>query len=127
VCRFDENKNDMKTEIWVSFNYGGWSVYFSRTFELSFIPFIGLRLIFDDENEYDIKLDESDYCHTDIAYSLESNQFEIDVRHSWKHPVREDVIDETIERFKSWERKDSTDLNKLKELMLRNYNERINL
>jgi hypothetical protein len=111
----------MKTEIWVSFNYGGWSLVYSKIIELSFTPFIGLEIIFNDEKEYSVTLNDNAYCSTIISYNLEKQQFEINVRNVWKQPVSNDTVDDVIEQFSDWEKRHSTNINDLKELMLRDY------
>jgi len=114
----------MKTKINVSYNYGGWNISFSKSFNFPFTPFAGMCII-DDENkdvENYIELRETDYRSIDMSYSTKDEQFYIDVRNLWNRPVRPDVIDETIDMFEktNWERQDNTDIDKLKELMDRN-------
>ncbi len=111
----------MKNEIWVSFNYGAWSLVFSKTIDLPFTPFLGLGLIINDEKEYEVKFENNDYCKTLISYNLEKNQFEINVRNVWKRPVSDETIDYVIEMFSDWERHDQTNVVVLKELMSREY------
>lgn len=114
----------MKTEIWVTFNYGGWTIAFSKTFELPFIPFIGLHIddAEADGDEHIIELAENDYCHTYIGYNVKKKMFDVTVRNSWKRPVSDETIDDKIIYFKKhgWERMDSTNIAELKELMKRN-------
>lgn len=107
----------MKTQIYVSYTYYGKSLNFRRTFELPFVPFFGMKLTFDDENEWEICLDNDNYCTTSIDYNLEKKQFEIYVRNVWRQPILDEVIDETIEKYSSWERIDNTNIGDLKELM----------
>lgn len=104
-----------KTEIWISYNYGGWSLIYSKVFDLPFVPFIGLGIIFDDK-EYEITLENNDYCTTEISYNLEKKQFEVNVRHTWKHLVREETIDSIIKKYSNWENQHN-DIDKLKELI----------
>jgi hypothetical protein len=111
----------MKTEIWVSFNYGGWSLVYSKIIELPFPPFIGLDIIFNDEKGYSVTLNDNDYCSTIISYNLEKQQFEIDVRNVWKQPVTDETVDMVIEEYSDWEKRHSTNIDDLKELMLQNY------
>jgi len=112
----------MKTEINVSFNYGGWSLDFRKKIELSFTPFYGL--IINDENNYEnhIRLDNNEHCTTQIYYDLNKKLFYVDVRNRWKFPIRDEVVDETLEIFAktNWERVDNTNIDDLKELMNRN-------
>ena len=112
----------MKTEIWVSFNYGGWSLVYSKIIELPFTPFIGLDIIFNDEKEYSVTLNDNAYCSTIISYNLEKQQFEIDVRNAWKQPVTNETVDYVIDQFSDWEKRHNTNIDDLKELMLRDYN-----
>ena len=104
-----------KVEIWVNYYYGGWHLSFSKSFDLPFVPFVGLVLVDkykDDENE--VRLET-------IIYDIRENSFLVDVRNVWKCPVDNEVIDETIEVFKKtgWKREDNTNIEDLKELMKR--------
>lgn len=113
-----------KTEIWISYNYGGWSLIYSKVFDLPFVPFFGLGLIFDDANEYEIKLENSDSFFslsiTNISYNIEKEQFEVDIRNVWKKTVSDDTIDSVIKKFSNWEKRHNTDIDSLKNLMKRN-------
>lgn len=110
------------TDIWISFNYGGWSIRFSKEFDLPFVPFIGMSLM-DKINgkENQIEFANHDYCKTDICYEHTDNKFIISVRNAWKRPVSDETIDDIIEIFTDteWIREDNTDIKDLKNLMLR--------
>jgi len=113
-----------RVEIWVNYYYGGIHLSFSKSFDLPFVPFVGLVLVDkykDDENE--IRLEEHSYCHTTIIYDIREDSFLVDVRNVWKRPVDEEVIDEALEIFKNtgWKREDSTNIIELKELMKKDY------
>jgi len=113
-----------RVEVWVSYNYGGWYLAFSKSFDLPFTPFPGLILIDkykDEENE--IRMENHSYCTTTILYDIRENTFLVDVRNVWNRPVDEEVIDEALEIFKKtgWTRMDSTKIQELKELMKRDY------
>jgi len=117
----------MITDVWVNFNYGGWTISFKKTFDLPFTPFYGLVL--NDTkgvHENDIHFETHDYCRTRIDYSIEEERFNVDVRHVWKHPVTDEAIDSEIETFTNtgWERKDRTNIDDLKTLMKREHNNR---
>ena len=88
--------------------------------ELTFQPFFGLEIIFNDEKEYKVELVNNDYCNTSIGYNIEKKQFEIDVRNVWKQPVTDETIDYVIEQFSDWEKRHNINIYDLKELMLRN-------
>lgn len=107
----------MKNEIWVSYNYGGRALVFSKDLNLPFPPFFGLGIIINDEKEHTIFLENNDYCTTIISYNLEKEQVEINVRNVWRRPVSDETIDETIDMFSDWQRHDNEDVNLLKELM----------
>lgn len=118
----------MKIDIWVSFNYGGWMLSFSKTIELPFVPFYGLQLIEnDDEHENIIKIETTEFQEALIYYYVGSDQIEINVRERWKRPVSDETIDETIEIYNhfKWIRHDTTNVDELKALMKREH-ERIN-
>lgn len=115
----------MKAEIWVSFNYGGLTIQFSKVIELAFQPFVGLWICEETEggDQNTIQLNENDYCHTIICYYPRTKMFEVNVRNLWKRPVDDETIDSEIETFTrfGWNRMDSTNIKELKELMARNH------
>jgi len=107
-----------KIEIYNSYNFGGWSLRFKKTFDIPFVPFYGMRLIFDDANEYSVSFENNDYHQTLIDYNVEKNQFEVSVQNWWKRPVSDETIDGVIEKYATWERVDITVIEHLKELMV---------
>lgn len=107
----------MKTQIYTSYNYGGWSLVYKKIIELPFVPFFGLGIITDDEKEYEVKLVNNNYCTTTIDYNLQKQQFEIDIINVWKQPVSDETIDEVIEQFSDWEQIHQTNISDLKKLM----------
>jgi hypothetical protein len=113
-----------RVEVWVSYNYGGWHLSFSKSFDLPFTPFPGLILIDKYKNEEnEIRMENHSYCTTTILYDIRKDAFLVDVRNVWKRPVDEEVIDEALEIFKKtgWTRMDSAKIPELKELMKRDY------
>jgi hypothetical protein len=112
-----------KTEILVQYNFGGRSLVYSKTFDLPFVPFIGLEIIFDDKKGYEIILENNDSCTTIISYNLEKNQFEVTVR-TWKHLVDEETIDLIVEKYTNWKKMHSINVDELKKYMNRKINEK---
>jgi hypothetical protein len=112
----------MKVEIYTSYNYGVWNLSYRKTFDLPFVPFIGLRLCFDSKNDYYVNLDNNNFCRTMIDFDVESQTFVVDVRNVWKNPVSDESIDCVVEQFSSWDSTHTTKIDELKELMQRNYN-----
>lgn len=109
-----------KVEVSVTFNYGGWALWFFKAFELPFAPFYSLWLCHNtDDFEHDVRLENNQYCSTIISYDLVANSFHVDVRNKWKQPVSDETIDGEIESFAAagWERKDTEDIVALKRLM----------
>lgn len=114
----------MKTVIYISFNYGAYSINFSKDFNFPFMPFENLSILDSNGNEeYLIELKSNDYCDVIFQYDINHDYFSIDVRNIWKWPVSNECIDETIEALEAlnWKREDRTDINTLKELMSRDY------
>jgi hypothetical protein len=114
-----------KVKIYISYNYGGWSINFEKEFELPFAPYYDLVLLDNSNNaENNISLVNNDYQITLITYDVVDNSFFVDIRNRWKYPVSDETIDDLIKTFTQtdWIRTDTTDLNKLKELMLREFN-----
>lgn len=107
----------MQTEIWVSYNYGGSSLVFSKTIDLPFTPFFGMGIIINDEKKYSIKLENNSYCSTGIDWNIDKNQFKINAINTWYRTVQDSVIDNVLDMFSDWERHDQTDITALKELM----------
>ena len=112
----------MKVQVWVSYNYGAYSLKFVKDFDLPFAPFYNMVLFdtsdnFTDEN--DIRLVNNDYCDTNIIWYATDEFFEVDVRNIWKHPVTDSTIDDIIKKFfaTKWDREDTEDIAKLKQLM----------
>lgn len=111
-----------KTDIWVSFNYGAYSLRFRKIFELSFVPFFGMWFADDNENyENVIEFNNNEYCTTIIMYNAKDSSFEVNVRNLWKRGASDEAIDYAIEKFTAtgWERRDTTNIPELKELMKR--------
>lgn len=104
----------MTVDIWLSFNYGGWSLQFSKAVDLPFTPFYGMWLTIDDNQ---IQFDTNDFKLTIINYDLSTGGFEINLREYWKRPVSDETIDDIIETYKDWERQDNTNIKELKALM----------
>jgi len=112
----------MKTGVWVSYNYGGWSLIFSKEFDLPFTPFYEMSLLDNGDGwENNVSCDNNDYRRTIIQYDIDKACFTVDVRNVWKRPVSEETIDRTISCFVegNWKRKDTTCIKQLKELMSR--------
>ena len=112
-------------EIEVSFNYGGYTICFSKCIELSFVPFFGLELSekINDEEENSVKLVNNDNCVTIIDYNITEDKFYIYVRNNWtRFGVSDEYLDEIIDNFlkSNWIREDNTNISDLKELMLKN-------
>lgn len=115
----------MKTEIWVTHSYGAHKIIFKKDFDLPFVPFLGLRII-DSKNDEEVIIELSNNkqsWHTLIDYNIKGKFFVVDFRIYWKHPVTDETIDYIIKNFTKlgWERKDTTDIQELKELMKRNW------
>jgi len=105
----------MKTRIYVSYNCGGWSLCFKTDIELPFTPFYEMSLMFDDEASFHVT--NNNYTTSTIYYDLVKNRFLIEIRNNWGRGVRDDVVDEALEIHSGWDRIDTTDINKLKDLM----------
>ena len=114
------------TKVYLAFNYGAWGLGFEKIFELPCAPFYDM-ILFEDENENEnsIRFSNDDCGHSaEIYFNVKEDNFFVDVREHWKYPVRDDVVDDMLEKFTSsgWKRTDTTDVNQLKELMNRDYN-----
>lgn len=108
-----------KVEFFVSFNYFGHSLSYSKLFELPFIPFYGLIMDFDDDICHTVELVNNDYTKTRIYYNIKDEQFVVDVSTYWKRPVSDDTIDHVLKEYKDWECLRDTNIVMLKELMNR--------
>ena len=118
----------MKTKICVRFCYGAYEICFKKDFDFPFTPFYGLHVIEEDESiENVIELITHNYQTTTIYYYPNVNKLYVEIRHVWKDPVRDDVIDDIIKTFLwfHWVRTDTTDLSGLKELMNQDNERRI--
>lgn len=113
-----------KTEVWVSFNYGTWSLDFHKSFIFPFAPFYDMDIDEETpETENTTSLKNNDYSTTVISYNADKAEFSINIRNIWKKPVSDDTIDITLEQYQltGWERIDKTDISALKLLMERNH------
>lgn len=109
-----------KIDVWVTHSYGYYEIRFRKVFNLPFVPFIGLILCDNiDDNELMVELRNNEYCSTRIHYHLDINEFEVNIREPWRNPVTDETIDYVISSFTKagWERKDQTDIADLKKLM----------
>lgn len=110
-----------KIDIWYTHAYGYYEIRFRKQFALPFVPFIGLTLVdYAGGDDFSTELVNNDYVSTRIHYHLNNDEFEINIRYPWKHPVTDEAIDSTIEQFTKfgWQRQDTTNIKELKELML---------
>lgn len=111
---------EYETKIYVTFNYGGWSLRFSKEFNLPFTPFYNM-VLYDEFDGYENKIElvTNDYCCTTIGYNTDEYRFIIDVRNVWKFPVSDETIDDILMIFQNtgWHRIDDTNIDDLKKLM----------
>ena len=115
----------IKTNINISYNYGGCVLNFEKEFNLPFIPFYGLQLTDTFKNyENIIKLDNNEYIITNINYNIEDDIFNIYIRHKWNFPVSDETIYNIINIFEktNWNRNDNTNIEELVKIMIRNKN-----
>ena len=62
----------MKTEIWVSYEWGAWRLVFRKRFVLPFTPFLGMRIVDEVEDfENVIDLPEFDLTNTSRNVMME--------------------------------------------------------
>ena len=111
---------EYKTNIWVSFVYGGWIISFKKEFTLPFTPFYDLTLMDGNSDiENNIELSKTNYRTVNINYDTNKYLFDIDVRNSWRGGVRDEVVDDTIDIFTKtgWTRMDSQNIESMKKLM----------
>ena len=114
---------NMKTEIYMIHSYGAWQITFKKTFNLPFVPFIGLFILDEvEDNEVQIELADNKYVRTIIYYFPKQEMFTVDIREHWREPVTDETIDDILKYFTAceWERRDDTDISQLKELMHKN-------
>lgn len=89
------------TKVYVSYNYGAWSLIFKRHIMLSFPPFHGLGLIFD--NDIEFKIDNDGYTRSTISYDVEKDQFIVDIKNKWSNNLTKGQLDCTLDTHKNWE------------------------
>lgn len=120
-----------KIEVWVTFHYGSYHLAFKKNFDWNFTPFPEM-VLFEEHSlhgyENLIEFKTNAYSSTTIMYmsnmdSPKDSSWFVEVRNTWKNPVTDDTIDYTIENFArfGWTREDTTDIQALKHLMLKEY------
>jgi hypothetical protein len=93
-----------KVKISVYFNYGGITLGFKKNMELPFVPYLGLSIIFDDEKEYELKLDSDNNYKTDIGYNIKKNQFEIIIHEYCRYQISDEKLNYIFDKFSDWEK-----------------------
>ncbi len=114
----DEEEEGHKWEVWVSYNFGCWNLIFKRDFILPFVPTRGMSLTFDSEREFSVDLVSEYKTVTSIDYDIEKKQFNVNVSETWPRGLNVDLIDEMLEKYQSWERQDTTDIEQFKQLVV---------
>src|SRR5574344_1812214 len=93
-----------KVNISVYFNYDGISLVFNKNIELPFVPYLGLSIIFDDEKEYELKLNNDINYNTDICYNLNKEQFEIIIHEYCRYQISDENINYIFDKFSDWDK-----------------------
>jgi hypothetical protein len=106
----------MEVKFYRTYAYGGWELRFQKFIQLPFPPFYGLGILEEEEDFTELK--NSDYQKTIIYYDTRTQETKVDIRFFWRKAVSEDTIDEVLNLVENgWERIDTTNVDKLKELM----------
>ena len=98
-----------KVEIWVSFWFENneW-LAFSRIFEFPFVPFYGLSIEYDEENQYSVELLQNELIKTNIKYHVETKDFYVEVGYKIRGAISESNLDDIFREYASWKREDNT-------------------
>lgn len=111
----------MKTEIWVTYYLGIHEVTFKKTFQLPFVPVMGMDFL--DENkdgdEIRISFEDDKETKTRMEYNAASNSFFINVRSRLYDAMSDSYFDEEVKLYLSagWECLNTKDVEKIKNLM----------
>lgn len=112
----------MTVQFRYTYNFGGWRLWFTKDIELPCAPFFGLMVIESDKdgNELSFTINEENCL---IAYWSNEKQFEVNIREYWKPGTDAENINSAIENHSifKWKREDSTNIEEMRELMIRNY------
>lgn len=102
------------TKISVIYTYGIYSLIFSKTINLPFVPFFGLSILIDDD-DFRIELNNDAHCRTLIDWNLQRQWFKINVRVNAE--LAHYDVDGILKAHADWEREDDTHIEALKELI----------
>ena len=106
----------MKVSLNVTYNYGGWHLWFKKDVVLQFAPFYGLGLELGDDGEL-IRLENTRYTTTFIDYNLKNESFDVEIREAWPTNIAASIVEEVINKHENWVRMDTTNTEKLIELI----------
>jgi hypothetical protein len=106
----------MKVSLNVTYNYGGWHLWFKKDVVLPFAPFYGLGIELDDDGEI-IRLENTKYTTTFIDYNVKSESFYVEIREAWAMNIAVSVVEDAINKHENWVRMDNTNTEKLIELI----------
>ena len=112
----------------ITYNYNSKHLSFSKMFELPFVPFYNMWLIDEKDGvKNEIKIENNRFVNSIIEYEMNRRTFNIYIRENWKYPVSDETIDDILDKFKKteWNREDNTDIIKMKQLMVDDYNKNI--
>ena len=72
----------MKFEVIVDFSVGGYQIWFEKTFDMPFAPFIGMR-IYDEYKGHDltVRFDNDEFNESEIGWMIKGKKYYGQVKH----------------------------------------------
>lgn len=104
----------MKTEIAISYNYGGLRLYFKKECDLPFVPHLGMFISYGD---IEIELRDDGYSKAFISYDILKQELSIQIRNYWKAGVNPEIVDNVLDLFREWEQINTKDAATIKKLL----------
>jgi hypothetical protein len=100
-----------------TYQFQEYDLIFETHIQLPFPPYMGLTI--EDSLGLMIPLMCDENNATDINYNINTNQFSVHVAKLLRYPISNLILDRIVKKHldNGWQRKDNTDINKLKELM----------
>lgn len=104
----------MKTEIAISYNYGGLHLYFKKECDLPFVPYLGMFISYGD---IEIELRDDSYSNASISYDILKQEVSIQIRNYWKPGANPEIVDDVLALFKDWDQVNTKDAETIKKLL----------
>lgn len=114
ICEVITKLKGMKTEIHISYNYGGLHLHFEKKCDLPFVPHLGMFLSYGD---IEIELRDDSYSKAYVSYDILKQEVSIQIRNYWKAGADPSIVDHVLTLFKDWDQVNTKDAETIKKLL----------